>query len=150
MESTTYIKNLRITPKKLRFLLSEIKSLKPTQTLAKLQYTTKSSARIFYKAIKSAITNAKNTLKVNENLLKFKVLSIEEGQKLKRWRAGGRGTVHHFKRKFSHIKISLISEEGPRLDIKKQKVVERPKVKTIKKPIKSKVQTKSYGAKSSS
>jgi large subunit ribosomal protein L22 len=107
MESVTYLKNLRIAPKKLRFFMPEIKKLKPVLALDYLFYIQNKPAKIFYKAIKSAVTNAKNTLKVNEDLLKFKVLTIEEGQKLKRYRPGSRGTAKPFKRRMSHIKIIL-------------------------------------------
>lgn len=112
MESLTYIKNLRISPKKLRFLLPEIKKRRPHEVLPVLKYTPKKTARIFYKAIASAITNAKSTLKVADNMLKFKVLTVEEGAKQKRWKSGGRGTAKPIKRKFAHIKIILSTEES--------------------------------------
>lgn len=107
MESRTYIKNVRISPKKLRFLLPAIRRLNPQETLDYLFYTSKKGAKIFYKAIKSALANAKNTLKTNEDLLRFKLLAVEEGHKLKRYRPGGRGTVKPIIRRMSNIKIIL-------------------------------------------
>ncbi|MEK7070750.1 MAG: uL22 family ribosomal protein, partial [Patescibacteria group bacterium] len=77
----------------------------------KLMYTPRKGARMLYKAIQSAVSNAKNTLKVEGDMLQFKTLLIEEGQKLKRMRAGGRGMAKPFKRKYSHIKIILIAKE---------------------------------------
>lgn len=153
MESTTYIKNLRISPKKLRFLLPEIKKRKPFQILPVLQYTPNKGARVFYKAIKSAVTNAKTALNVSDNLLKFKVLTVEEGLKQKRWRPGGRGTAAPYRRRFAHIKIVLELEKqtlpvAPKIE---KKVTEEVKVETkaikqkirrpnVKKSSKSKVQ----------
>jgi large subunit ribosomal protein L22 len=110
MESKTYIKNVRISPKKLRFLLPEIKKLKPLAAINYLIYTPQKSAKIFYKAIKSALDNAKNILKVNEDLLQFKLLTVEEGHKLKRYHPGGRGTAKPKVARFSHIKIILEAE----------------------------------------
>lgn len=107
MESKTYSKNLKITPKKLRFILPEIKKLKPVDALDYLMYTRKKSAGIFYKVIKSAVANAKNVLKVEEKALKFKFISVEQGQKLKRFRAGGRGVTKPILRRFAHVKIIL-------------------------------------------
>jgi len=72
MESITYSKNLKISPKKLRFLLPAIKKLKPAEILDYLMYTPKRSAEIFYNVIKSALSNAKNVLKVDEKILRFK------------------------------------------------------------------------------
>jgi len=121
MESQAYIKNIKISPKKLRFLLPEIKKRKPAEALNYLLYTPKKGARIFYKAIKSAINNAKTVLKVSDDLLKFKLLTVEEGRKLKRFQAGGRGTAKSIIKRYSHIKIILIA------DIVKPIVGEKPK-----------------------
>lgn len=112
MESKTIIKNVRISPKKLRFILPEIKKLKPKDALTHLFYTPKKGAKILYQAIHSAINNAKNYLKVDEDQLKFKLLSVNEGIKLKRYRPGGRGTVKPYKKRFSHIIIVLEKEEA--------------------------------------
>ncbi|MCX7880905.1 MAG: 50S ribosomal protein L22 [Patescibacteria group bacterium] len=111
MEAKAYIKNVKISPKKLRFLLPEVKKLKPLEALDYLFYTPKKGARILYQALKSAIDNAKKTLKIKEDLLKFKVLTVEEGQKLKRYQPGGRGTVKPIVKRMSHIKVILESEE---------------------------------------
>lgn len=107
MEATAYFKNIHISPKKLRFMLPSVKKMTPAQSLNHLMYAPQKSARIFYKAIKSAIDNAKFSLKVSEDVLKFKVLTVEQGNVLKRYRPGGRGTAKPYKRKFSHIKIVL-------------------------------------------
>ncbi|GAB4219024.1 MAG: hypothetical protein Fur009_3040 [Candidatus Microgenomates bacterium] len=109
-ESKTYIKNVIISPKKLRFYLKEIKKLTPIQALERLYYGKQKATKILYQAIKSAIANAKQTLKIDENLLKFKVFTIEEGLKLKRYQAGSRGTAKPILKRRSHIKIVLISE----------------------------------------
>lgn len=111
MESKTYLKNLRESPKKLRFFLPEVKKRIPSEALEYLYYAPQKSARVLYQALKSAVTNAKSILKTDENLLKWKLLTIEEGYKLKRYRPGGRGTPKPFKIRFSHIKIILGAEE---------------------------------------
>jgi large subunit ribosomal protein L22 len=107
MEVKAYIKNVKTSPKKLRFMIANIKKLSPDSALDYLFYTNKKSAKVFYKALKSAISNIKKVKDINENSIKFKQISIEEGQKLKRYRSGGRGGVKQFKRKYAHIKIIL-------------------------------------------
>lgn len=129
MESTAYIKNIRISPKKLRFLLGDIKKRKPSEVLDYLFYTPTKSAKVFYKAIKSAIDNAKNNLKLNENDLVFKTLIVEEGHKLRRLRAGGRGMAKPLIRRYSHIKIVLKS-------IQNKKTVAQPSQKSAETKIK--------------
>lgn len=129
MEATVYLKNLHITAKKLRFLLPEIKKLSPSQALEKLYYSPKRGALVFYKAIKSAIDNAKYTLKVDSNLLKFKVLTVEQGNALKRYRPGGRGTAKPYKKRYSHIKIVLIADKVTITPKKEEKKKIEKKVK---------------------
>jgi hypothetical protein len=78
----------------------------PYKALDHLYYTPKKSAKALYKAIKSAIDNAKNISQDVENL-KFKKLLVEEGRKLKRYRAGGRGTAKPILRRYAHIQVVL-------------------------------------------
>lgn len=134
MESTAYIKNLRISPKKLRFLLEDIKKRKPSEVLDYLFYTPTKSAKVFYKAIKSALDNAKNNLKLNEKDLVFKTLTVEEGHKLRRFRAGGRGMVKPLIRRYSHIKIVLKSIQDKKAVVQAaQKPTEtKPKEEVLK------------------
>lgn len=122
MESVTYLKNIKITPKKLRFLVPTVKQYKPRAAANHLYYMTNKNAKVLYKAVQSAISNATQSLKVNEDLLQFKVFTIEEGQKLKRYNAGSRGMAKPYVRRFAHIKI-ILTAPG----------VTQPAVKTAKK-----------------
>ncbi|MBI4225525.1 hypothetical protein HY612_00250 [Candidatus Roizmanbacteria bacterium] len=131
MESITYGRNLKISPKKLRFLLLEIKNLKPVDALDHLMYTAKRSAEIFYKVIKSAVSDAKNVLKVDEKMFRFKHLSVEDGQRLKRSRSGGRGTVKSILRRFAHIKIILEVEEQKEIN-QRSKIKDQNDISNIK------------------
>lgn len=107
MEAKAYIKNIRISPKKLRLIVDDVRKMRPIEAMEALFYSPKRSAKILRKAIKSAVDNAKKNLGVKEEVLRFKLLTIEEGRFLKRFRAGGRGTVKPYKRRSSHIKIIL-------------------------------------------
>ncbi len=106
-EVTVYIKNVKITPKKLRFLVSDLKKQSPSQAMHTLYYTPKKGADFLRKAIGSALSNAKNTMNIDESLLQFKSVIVEEGIRLKRYRAGSKGMAKPFRRKYSHIKIIL-------------------------------------------
>jgi large subunit ribosomal protein L22 len=147
MESNTYIKNVKVSPRKLRFLLPGIKKLSPSTSLDYLLYSPQKGAKVFYSAIHSAISNAKNTLKVSPDLLQFKTLTIEEGNVLKRYNPGGRGTAKPFKRRMAHIKITLTAKEPVETVIKPEVKVVKPsavksKIKMQKSKVGSKVKTK--------
>ena len=111
MQLQTYLKNISVSPKKLRFMLPDVKKMKPARAVEKLLYSKERSAQVLYKAIKSAISNATRTLKCDADLLKFKLFTIEQGQKLKRYQAGSRGTAKPVVHRYSHIKIILETDE---------------------------------------
>lgn len=100
-----------MSPKKLRFLLDGIKKQTPVEAVHTLMYTSSKGAVMLRKAISSALANAKNTMNIDEGLLQFKTIFIEEGLKLKRFRAGGRGMAKPFKHKYSHIRVVLTSPD---------------------------------------
>jgi large subunit ribosomal protein L22 len=100
-----------------------------------LRYTNKAPAKFLYKAIQSALTNAKNTLSTGEDMLQFKVLTVEEGRKLKRFRPGGRGMAKPYVHKYSHIKVVLMPRSGVAVKpVAKAKKIEKPAVEPETKP----------------
>ena len=142
METKAYFVNLPVSPKKARFYLPAIKKLKPAESLEFLMYENTDASEILYKAIKSAISSARQTLKVEDNLLKFKLLSVEQGQKLKRYRPGSRGNAKPINRRMSHIKIILEVRDVKKITSK----VEVKLGKELKSKVKnqnSKIQVKS-------
>lgn len=112
MESLTYIKYNRISPKKLRFILDNVKKFTPEQAIVRLEYSPLRTSKLLAKALGSALANASAALKIDKNLLQFKTLLVEEGPQLKRMRPGSRGMGRMFKRRSSHIKIVLVGKEG--------------------------------------
>lgn len=111
MEITQIQKNLHHSPRKLRLVADLIRRQKPTQALLTLRFTRKAAAIPLSKAIQTALGNAKSQ-KIDESNLTFKSLEINEGQKMKRFRAGTRGRVKRYVKKMSHIKIVLSDEKG--------------------------------------
>ncbi|PIZ64965.1 hypothetical protein CO051_04985 [Candidatus Roizmanbacteria bacterium CG_4_9_14_0_2_um_filter_39_13] len=111
MESLTYIKNVKSTPKKLRMIRDLIVQMEPHDALDYLMYATSKASNIYYKAVQSAIANATLASKVSPDMLKFKLLTIEEGRTLKRHHAGSKGMAKPILKNFAHIKIILESEQ---------------------------------------
>lgn len=132
MESRTYLKNLKVTPKKARFYLAAVKKMKPNESLKYLFYARSEATRILYKAIQSAVANATATLKVEADLLNFKLLTIEEGQVMKRYKPGARGNVQPIKKRTSHIKIILEAKDVVNVPAKIEKKETEKPVKAVK------------------
>lgn len=106
MEIIQIQKNLHTSPRKLRLVADLVRSQKPVQALLTLRFISQAAAIPLSKAIQTALGNAKAQNVDRENLI-FKSLEINEGQKMKRFRAGTRGRVKRYVRKMSHIKIVL-------------------------------------------
>lgn len=147
MESLTYFKNLKNTPRKFRFVAHDVKKLSPVAAVAHLEKTNRKAGRALLKVINSAISNAKNTLKVNEDMLEFKLFTIEEGNRLKRFRPGSRGMAKTFYRRFSHVKIILTAKEPEKKTESKVEASSASESKTAKKVAVAKKETKVKEAK---
>lgn len=77
-------KNLMISPRKLRLLADNIKKLSPVDALTRLKFTNTKAARVMIKALQNVISDAKNNFNLDANTLKFDLLKVDEGEKLKR------------------------------------------------------------------
>lgn len=109
MEVSSLQKYVHTSPRKLRLVADLARQMSPEQALEILKFTKKAAAADLSKAIKTALANAK--VKGLGNML-FKAIEINEGPKMKRFRAGARGRVRPYQRKMSHIKIVLSDEKG--------------------------------------
>jgi large subunit ribosomal protein L22 len=90
-----------------------IRGKKAVEALTILSFTTRKSAPIVLKLLKSAIANAKNNFKLNEEDLYISKITADEGQKLKRWHPMSRGRAYPIEKKTSHITI-ILSNEKPK------------------------------------
>lgn len=104
MEAQTIQKYIHTSPRKLRLVADLVRQLAPEKALEVLKYTQKAAAVDLSKAIKTIMANVK--AKGMENI-KFKTIEINEGPKMKRFRAGAKGRARPYKRRMAHIKIVL-------------------------------------------
>jgi len=77
-------KNIMISPRKLRLLANSIRKMSPTKALVGLKFTNTKAARILIKALQNVIADAKNNFNLDENSLKFDLIKVDEGLKIKR------------------------------------------------------------------
>ena len=111
MEVKAIAKNIRISPKKVRLVINQIKNKKPQDAVKVLDFVNKGSASAVKKVIMSAIANAKNNYSLNEESLVFKQISASKGLTFKRFRPVSRGRVHHILKRASHLTVVLEGEE---------------------------------------
>lgn len=111
MEATHIQKYIHTSPRKLRLMADMVRKVSPLKALDLLNFTPKVASVDLSKAIKTALGNAK-TLGIDESLLTFKKLEINESMKMRRFRAGTRGRAKPYRKKMAHIKIVLSDELG--------------------------------------
>ncbi len=105
-------KYLITSPKKFREVVARIRSLSPLKAYQLLPFVGKRAGMRLRKVIGSALAQAR-LKNMNENDLYFKEIQVNEGPRLKRWRAGARGMAKPYKRRMSHIRIVLGVKESP-------------------------------------
>lgn len=77
-------KNIMISPRKLRLLVNNIKKLSPAEALVRLKFTNTKAARIMIKVLQNVISDAKANFNLDTNTLKFDLVKVDEGLKIKR------------------------------------------------------------------
>jgi large subunit ribosomal protein L22 len=135
MEAKSVQKYELTSPQKLREVVFMIKKMRPTDAVERLPFTHKKAAAPLVKVVKSAIANAKQK-GANEEDLVFKEIEINEGPRLKRYRAGARGRAKPYKKRMSHIRVVLETKV-----VAKVEAVEKTDGQKIQAP-KTKIQTK--------
>ena len=124
MEVRAIAKNIRISPKKVRLVVDQIRNKKPQDAVKILDFVNKRSAPAVKKVIMSAIANAKNNYALDEGSLVFKQISASKGLSFKRYRPVSRGRVHHILKRASHLTVVLEGEQKVKKEPESQKVKE--------------------------
>ena len=101
------LRHLRIAPRKVRLVADLIrgKSAEEAQTI--LNFTVKKAAQPILKLLNSALANVKNNFQLDPLNLYVSRITVDEGQKLKRWRSRARGTAYGIQKKTSHVNLAL-------------------------------------------
>ena len=130
MEVKAIAKNIRMSPKKVRLVVDQIKNRKPQDAVKVLDFVNKKPAAAIKKAIMSAIANAKNNYSLDEESLVFKQISASKGLTFKRFRPVSRGRVHHILKRASHLTVVLEGEQKVKKEPESQKVKETKEEKS--------------------
>lgn len=111
MEVRAVAKNIHRSPQKARLVADQVRGRSVNEALAILQFMPQASARDIYKVIKSAAANAENNYDLDINDLYVHRLFVDEGTKLKRFKARSHGRVAPRLRRWSHI-TAVVQEKG--------------------------------------
>ena len=110
MDIKSYSKYMRISPKKAREVARILPGRKASDAVALLKYIPRKAARMFHKTLKSAMANAENNLNLSADDLYIREAIVDEGPALKRFRPCARGSAHPYKKRMSHLRVTLTDE----------------------------------------
>jgi large subunit ribosomal protein L22 len=105
MEVKATAKTLRIPPRKARLVIDLIRGKNADEAAAILRFTPNVAAEAIAKVLKSAVANAVNNNKMDEEKLYVKACYVNEGVTLKRFMPRAKGSASAIHKRTSHITI---------------------------------------------
>ena len=110
MEIRSEAKYIRMSPRKVRLVISAIKDMKPEEALVALKFMGRAAAEPVAKVIKSAMADATHNFNLDKKTLRIKNIQVGGGPSYKRRDKSKRefrfGIIH---KRTSHIKVILES-----------------------------------------
>ncbi|MEN6371185.1 MAG: 50S ribosomal protein L22 [Armatimonadota bacterium] len=110
---TAVAKYIRISPRKVRFVVDAIRGKHVQDALAILQFVPNNAARTVSKLLKSAIANAENNHRMDSDSLEVIHIHVDEGPTLKRISPRAMGRAYRIMKRTSHITVGLGESSGP-------------------------------------
>lgn len=111
MEVRSIAKNIRVSADKARLVMNLIRGKNILEAEAILKNTNNKSSLLIQKVLKSAIANAVNNHKLDNNKLYVKEAYINEGPVMKRMIFDSRGHTGRNDRRTSHITV-IVAERN--------------------------------------
>lgn len=107
MATTAKLSYARISPQKARLVADQIRGLPVERAINLLTFSNKKAAALIKKVLESAIANAENNDGADIDDLKVQSVSVDEGSRMKRFRARARGRSNRIIKRTSHINITV-------------------------------------------
>jgi large subunit ribosomal protein L22 len=136
MEVKAKVKNLRISPKKVRLVIDLIRGKDALKAQEMLRFIPKQAARPVLKLLNQAISSAENNFSLKAENLFIKKIIANEGQKLKRWRPRAFGRATPILKRATHVEL-ILAEKVPSSVSSKKKLTQTLSKEKLKKSLKS-------------
>ena len=107
MEIKAIARYIRVSPRKVRLLINEIKGKKVEEALNILSFAPQKGAPILKKLINSAVANANQYPDIDVDNLFIKNAFADEGPTLKRFRPRAMGRATRIRKRSSHLTVVL-------------------------------------------
>ncbi len=107
METRAIAKYVRISPRKARLIINEVRGKRVEDALNTLSFSPTKGARILKKLIHSAVANAQGNTNADVDVLYIKRIFADEGPTLKRFRPRAMGRAGRIRKRTSHLTVVL-------------------------------------------
>ncbi len=111
MEVRAVVKNLSVSPRKLRPILDAVRGRNVQDALTVLQFLPSPAAKDVAKVVKSAASNAEANLSMDPDSLRIVSIVADEGIKLRRFLPHPRGRAGLIHKRHSHITVVVDEKE---------------------------------------
>ena len=110
MEVLSLMRNVPMSPQKMREVVRQVQGMNAVEALAVLSIVPRKSARLVAKTLKSAIANAEHNNNLKREALKIKEAVAGTASRLKRYTPKARGSAGPIIKRQCHIRIVLSDE----------------------------------------
>ena len=107
MEIKAKLKYLHISPRKVRLVADLLRGKDVKKAKAILDFTIKRAALPLRKLLNSAVANAWHNHRLKEDELYIQEINVNEGPRLKRYRARAQGQAYTIQKRSSHVSLVL-------------------------------------------
>ena len=117
MEARAVAKHIRMSPRKVRLVVDQIRGCRVTEAYSLLQFSKKAAAVPVSKTLRSAVANAQDLAdrdgdSVDVDELVVSEAFVDEGPTLRRWKAAAQGRAMPRRRRTSHVTVVVKSKES--------------------------------------
>ncbi|XOF32261.1 MAG: 50S ribosomal protein L22 [Candidatus Electrothrix sp. YB6] len=105
MEARAVAKYIRISPQKTRLVADVVRGKDVESAITILRFMPKKAARILRKVLESAVANAEQTETIDVDTLYVKMIQVDGGPMLKRFRPRAMGRATRILKRTSHITV---------------------------------------------
>lgn len=111
MEAKAIVRNVRMTPRKMKLLCDLIRGKDANTAMAIIQNTPKAASEVMAKLLKSAMANAENNFNMDVDGLYVKEAHVAPGPIMKRVRPRAQGRAFRILKRTSHVTVVLAEKE---------------------------------------
>ncbi len=112
MEAKAIGRYLRVTPRKARYVLDEVRGKSVKEALGLLKFVPNEAARYIEQIVESAAANAEHNFAMDRDILRISTAFVDVGPTLKRIHPRSMGRAFRILHRTSHITVSVSEDES--------------------------------------